>query len=99
MSTPVYLGDEGPRTLFSIDAIGVDIAAFSAFPEEREVLLLPGTVLTLASGVNVESGYWEFEAMACPSVQEHHHQSKPQFQNTDLAHPGWEVYKSEAAVE
>ena len=35
-----FMGD-GDRTLFTIDAIGVDISAFSAFAES-EVLLLPG---------------------------------------------------------
>ena len=47
-----FLGD-GDRTLFSIDAIGVDISQFSAFPQESEVLLLPGTItLTLNSNSN-----------------------------------------------
>merc|ERR1712032_734741 len=30
----VFMGDAGDRTLFSIDAIGVDISAFSAFQNE-----------------------------------------------------------------
>merc|ERR1712224_417741 len=38
--TGTFLG-AGDRTLFIIDAIGVDIAAFSAFPREKEILLLP----------------------------------------------------------
>jgi hypothetical protein len=38
----VRLGEKG--TLFAIDAInGKDVSAFSAFPEEREVILMPGT--------------------------------------------------------
>ena len=41
-----YFGKPGEnRTLFTIDAIGVDIAAFSAFPDETELLLLPGTCM------------------------------------------------------
>jgi hypothetical protein len=37
-----FLGDKG--TLFAIDAIdGKDISAFSAFPAEQEVILMPGT--------------------------------------------------------
>ena len=32
-----FLGDTGESTLFKIDGIGVDIAAFSAFPNEAEV--------------------------------------------------------------
>merc|ERR1712176_1343819 len=41
----LFTGEKGERTLFTIDAIGVDIAAFSAFPTEKEVLMLPGTCL------------------------------------------------------
>merc|ERR1719201_1559804 len=37
-----FLGGKGESTMFEIDGIGVDIAAFSAHPES-EVLLLPGT--------------------------------------------------------
>jgi hypothetical protein len=37
-----YLGDNG--TLFAIHTIhGKDISAFSAIPDEREVVLMPGT--------------------------------------------------------
>ena len=37
-----YLGETG--TVFAIDAIhGKDISAFSAFPEEQEIVLMPGT--------------------------------------------------------
>jgi hypothetical protein len=37
-----FLGDNG--TLFAIHTIhGKDISAFSAFPDEREVVLMPGT--------------------------------------------------------
>ena len=43
-----FAGQTGGSTLFQIDGIGVDIAAFSAFPREDEVLLLPATLtLTL----------------------------------------------------
>ena len=47
-----FLGQTGESTLFKIDGIGVDIAAFSAFPNESEVLLLPGT-LTLTVTLTV----------------------------------------------
>ena len=43
-TSKTFLGEEGASTLFKIDGIGVDIAAFSAFPNESEVLLLPGTL-------------------------------------------------------
>ena len=37
-----FLGETG--TLFVIDAIyGKDISAFSAFPDEQEIILMPGT--------------------------------------------------------
>ena len=41
-----FMGD-GDQTLFAIDAIGVDIGAFSAYPDEGEVLLLPAAPSTL----------------------------------------------------
>jgi len=62
MCSSGFLGNGQSRTLFTIDAIGVDIAAFSAFPNESELLLLPGTSLTVKPGVNVESNFWKFEA-------------------------------------
>lgn len=120
----------GESTSFCIDGVGVDIAAFSAYPHEKEVLLLPGTTLMVRSGVAVEPKRWSFEAsvfkVARPAVGEEHNEdhhdrddnmeqrtneiggqqkgckqdntgkegvSEPmsniQFQNTDLAHPGW----------
>merc|ERR1712048_42166 len=45
LDTPLFLGTEGKRTLFCLNAAGVDIAAFSAMPGEQEVLLLPGLPL------------------------------------------------------
>ncbi len=45
----LYIGDLG--TLFAIDAIhGKEIFEYSAFPEEREVVLMPGTRVRLKSG-------------------------------------------------
>jgi hypothetical protein len=44
----VYLGEMG--TLFAIDAIhGKNISEYSAFPEEQEVILMPGTYVRLKS--------------------------------------------------
>ena len=46
----LFLGKDGTRTLFSIDVkAGVDLGAYSAFKEEKEVILLPGTVLRVKS--------------------------------------------------
>ena len=64
-----FLGD-GDRTLFSIDAIGVDISQFSAFQNESEVLLLPGTCLVVEPGVMVEENYWKFEASVWQAAQQ-----------------------------
>ena len=45
----------------SINAVGVDIAAFSAMKNEEEVLLLPGLPLTNLPGENPEPDLWTFE--------------------------------------
>ena len=55
-----YLGNHD-STLFQIDAVGVDIAAFSSFPDEQEMLMLPGTCLVSKPGVMVKSNRWMFE--------------------------------------
>ncbi len=46
----MYLGDAGDRTLFSVEAInGRTIRAHSHFATEDEILLLPGTHMTVQS--------------------------------------------------
>ena len=45
----------------SINAVGVDIAAFSAMKNEEEVLLLPGLPLGNRPGENPEPDLWTFE--------------------------------------
>ena len=64
-----FLGGAGESTLFKIDGIGVDIAAFSAHPES-EVLLLPGTCLVVEPGVMVEDNCWVFQASAWDAAQQ-----------------------------
>ena len=45
-----FLGQDGPRTLFSIECFrGKLITPFSAYPAENEILLLPGTKLQVVS--------------------------------------------------
>lgn len=45
-----FLGQDGPRTLFSIECYrGKLITPFSAYPAENEILLLPGTKLQVVS--------------------------------------------------
>ena len=44
----MFFGFEGARTMFHINSIsGVDIKAYSASPLEAEILLVPGTYLTV----------------------------------------------------
>ena len=46
----IYLGNSGNRTLFSVEAInGRTIRAHSHFDDENEILLLPGTYMTVQS--------------------------------------------------
>ena len=82
-----FIGDKGERTFFTIDAIGVDIAAFSAFPLEREVLLLPGTCLVVELGVMVKDNYWKFESSLWEAAQRLHdqHQQSQRFEQHDRA--------------
>merc|ERR1719247_302624 len=61
LETPLFLGTEGERTLFSIHAVGVDIAPFSAMAAEEEILLLPGLPLVNERGINPEPDMWAFQ--------------------------------------
>ena len=47
--------------LNSINAVGVDITAFSGMANEEEVLLLPGLPLVNRPGENPERDLWTFE--------------------------------------
>ena len=68
----------------SIDAVGVDIAPFSAMEHEAEVLLLPGFPLMNHPGKNPEKDLWTFE-IETPS------QPVPMI---DYVHPGvWGGYR------
>ena len=51
----------GESTMFIIDAVGVDISPFSRFPNEQEVLLLPGTGFVVEQSVQTGPKYWTFE--------------------------------------
>ena len=68
-----FMGMEGDQTLFTIDAIGVDISAFSAYPKEKELLMLPGTCLVVKPGVEVEPNHWKFEASVWEATQRQRH--------------------------
>jgi hypothetical protein len=50
LDSNIYLGNTGPRTLFSVEAInGRTIGAHSHFIDEDEILLLPGTRMVVQS--------------------------------------------------
>ena len=68
----------------SINAVGVDIAPFSAMPHEAEVLLLPGLPLINRPGKNPEPDLWTFEVATPDSVGEGH----PPPVMIDYMHPG-----------
>eukprot|EP00042_Codosiga_hollandica_P052787 m.676608 g.676608 ORF g.676608 m.676608 type:complete len:79 (+) comp58564_c1_seq1:231-467(+) len=53
----MFLGKSGPRTIFNIAACsGVDIQKYSAFAQESEILLLPGTCLVTESVLDHGNG-------------------------------------------
>ena len=67
--------------------MGVDIAPFSAMPDEEEVLLLPGLPLVNRSGENPEPGLWTFEIETPgPSFLQSEGDSPPAM--IDYVHPG-----------
>ena len=70
--------------LNSIDACGVDIAPFSAMPDEEEVMLLPCMPLTNGPGDNPESDLWTFNVKT-PDVSD---SSDPPPVMIDYVHPG-----------
>ena len=76
-----------PTYLCSINAVGVDIAPFSAMPSEAEVLLLPGLPLVNGPGKNPEPDLWAFE-IETPraSVLQRKENSPPAM--IDYVHPG-----------
>ncbi|CAF2529565.1 unnamed protein product [Rotaria sp. Silwood2] len=52
----LYLGDEGPRTLFSIETLNArNIRDHSYYANEDEILLLPGTYMEVRSKLNPAS--------------------------------------------
>ena len=78
--------------LNSVDAYGVDIAPFSAMPDEEEVLLLPCLPLTNGPGDNPESDLWIFKVKT-PDVSEH-----PPPPRIDHVHPGEYVSREYAHI-
>jgi len=57
LQSNAYLGNTGPRTLFSIEVFnGRNVCAHSQFGKEDEMLLLPGTLMEVQSQLIQESG-------------------------------------------
>ena len=81
-------------TFHSINAVGVDIAPFSAMSDEEEVLLLPGLPLVNRPGENPEPDLWSFELetpRACTFCNSAMDNSPPV--TIDYVHPGtWVCY-------
>ena len=73
--------------LNSLDALGVDIAPFSAIPDEAEVLLLPGLPLTCDPADNTETDLWTFNVKT-PDVSDTSTESDPPPVRIDYVHPG-----------
>ena len=62
LSSKEFCGDSGPRIVFVIKAVHArDIAAFSAFPGEQELILLPGAQLKVTASVSRGGGLHEVE--------------------------------------
>ncbi len=65
----LYISDMG--TLFAIDAIhGKEIFEYSAFPEEREVILMPGTRMHLKSGPIKFMNLWVVHLQEEPTTEQ-----------------------------
>ena len=76
------------RILFrSINAVGVNIAPFSAHPSEEEVLLLPGLPLVNRAGENPAPGLWTFE-VETPSASSSALRNDSPPTTIDYVHPG-----------
>lgn len=59
LQSKAYLGNTGPRTLFSIEVFnGRNVCAHSHFVTEDEILLLPGTFMEVQSQLTQESGLY-----------------------------------------
>ena len=58
LSNPQFLGKDGERVMFQIECEAYDISRYSAFPNEAELLLLPGTVLFVIACVDFGNGLY-----------------------------------------
>jgi hypothetical protein len=59
LENPMYLGDSGERTLFSIECFsGKAIKNYSYYQYEDEILLLPGTYLEVTGKAKIGDGFY-----------------------------------------
>jgi len=89
--SPLFCGSSGKRTMFSVNAVGVDIAPFSANESEQEVVLLPGLPLVNRVGKNPAEDLWIFE-IETPRVDVARDAAGATVVMIDYVHPGvWRV--------
>ena len=74
--------------LHSIHAAGVDIAPFSAYAKEEEVLLLPGLPLANRPGENPEPDLWTFDVETPNTFSSATAENTPTPAMIDYVHPG-----------
>ena len=86
MHSAFHLLYHNSTPLCSINAVGVDIAPFSAMPHEAEVLLLPGLPLVNRPGENPEPDLWSFEIETPDTSVSGEGDSSPVM--IDYVHPG-----------
>ena len=73
--------------LCSINAAGVNIAPFSATPDEEEILLLPGLPLANRPGENPDPDFWTFE-IETPYTSVATMENHSPLVTIDYVHPG-----------
>jgi len=98
LTSNMFLGAKGKRTLFCIKAAGVDIAPFSAMKKEAEILLLPGLPLVNQAGENPEKDLWTFEIKNPPTSGIADDEEPPPVL-IDYVHPEWNTcYMTESGT-
>ena len=72
LDNPLFLGQSGDRTLFHITVnSGVSITRYSMFPQEAEILLLPGTRFEVMQTASPAAGLTivSVEEVSCPMLK------------------------------
>ena len=67
LETPTSFDQNEERTMFHIKTkTGIEINEYSAFPQEKEILLLPGTPLEIEGVLSAGPGLWIIQAKEMP---------------------------------